>query len=338
MIEVPARLSQTRSAARRGAEWLAGRQAPDGSLRDAASLAAYYKTPFALTVAGHNEAAERMLDFIAHRFLTKDGDLDGDGVEWFERYRIYPHAWLAIAASMRGRFDIACPLIATVIGFHDDETGGFSATGSPNRVDSRRGPQEVMSTSLAGLACLWLGRLDVARRTGGWLQRLYDAQPDLSAGLYHVWDRERGLVTAFSAGDAKAYLVDATQPEQWYFQYGISAAFLSSLSAATGDRRWLQLAQAFLRASAHCRDDVYGRFASGKIGWGAAWTYRASGDEADRDLAERVGAQIVDLQNEDGSWSASSSYGSESRAVDPTMDLTAELTALLSCIALAAGR
>jgi len=339
MTEEPARWNQTVAAARRGAEWVAGRQERDGSLRDAHSLAGYYKAPFALVVTGHNGAAERMLDHVARRFLRRDGDLDGAGVEWFQSYRIYPHAWLTIAAAMRGRFEIAYALLATLIEYHDEKTGGFFATGESDGSGRRTGKQEMMSTSLAGLACLWLGRMDIARRTGRWLQHLYDAQPDLSAGLYHVWDSERGLITEFPQADAKTYFVNASMPDQWYFQYGISAAFLSSLSAATGEKHWLQLAQKFLRASSHCRDDVYGRFTSAKIGWGAAWTYRVSGDNGDSHVAELVAERLCALQNDDGSWSASGSYGTESAAVaEPTIDLTAELTGLLGCIALAVDR
>src|SRR5919106_5643789 len=128
MTEEPARWNQTMAAARRGAEWLAGRQERDGSLRDAHSLAGYYKVPFALAVTGNNGRAERMLAHVPRRFLRPDGDLDGTGVEWFESYRIYPHAWLAIAASMRGRFEIAYPLLATLTAYHDEQTGGFFAT------------------------------------------------------------------------------------------------------------------------------------------------------------------------------------------------------------------
>jgi hypothetical protein len=332
-VRVPQR--QALSAARRGAAWLVGRQEPDGSLREARGLGAYYKAPFALIAVGCNASAERMLDHVARRFLRRDGDLDGNGVEWFERYRIYPHAWLAIAAVMRGRFEISVALLETIADYFDERSGGFFATASEGS-GRRGGRQEIMSTSLAGLACLWGGRLNMARRTGLWLERLYDAQPDLAVGLYHVWDTERGLVTEFPPEDATSYVVDALRPEQWYFQYGISAAFLSSLSSATGEKHWLQLAQKFLRATTMCRDDAYSRFTSAKIGWGAAWTYRLSGDNVDRHLAELVAQHMCALQNADGSWSSSGGYGTESaRVIDQTMDLTAELTGLLGCIALA---
>jgi hypothetical protein len=234
---------------------------------------------------------------------------------------------------MRGRFAIAGSLLRTLVAYHDEDTGGFFATAEARKQE--QGRQEIMTTSLAGLACLWAGRLDIAMRTGQWLRNIYDAQPDISKGLYQVWDSRKGLVTNFPKREAKAFLVDATQPEQWYFQYGISGAFLSSLSAATQGKEWLELARKFLHASKYCREDVYRRPASGKIGWGAAWCYRLSSDPEDRKISVAVIEGLRALQNEDGSWSASGVRRAESDCVsEPDIDVTAEFTGLLGCMGL----
>jgi hypothetical protein len=325
--------SRALSSANRGAEWLLALQQANGSLQDSNRLDVYYKSPFALIVAGHNRQAERLFDFIERCFLKEDGDLDGTGVEWFEHYRIYPHAWLAIAAMMRGRFRVAHSLLRTLVAYHHERTGGFFP--SAESCKQRQGQQEIMTTSLAGLACLWVGRLDIATRTGKWLRQIYDAQPDLSKGLYTVWDTRNGLVTQFSKNEAKSFLVDAGQPEQWYFQYGISAAFLSSLSAATQGKEWLDLARKFLHASKYCREDVYRRPASGKIGWGAAWCYSLSGNREDREIGVAVIEGLRALQNADGSWSASGvRHDKPVSASEPDIDVTAELTGLLGCMGL----
>jgi hypothetical protein len=325
------------SSAQRGAQWLTGLQQPDGSLRGAVSVGDYYKGPFALAVTGHNREAERMLDYVAQTFLKQDGDLEGRGLEWFETFRIYPHAWLTIGSMMRGRFEIAHSLLCTLVAYHDPKSGGFFATAEACK--HARGQQEMMSTSLAGLACLWAGRLDIAERTGKWLENLFEAQPDLSRGLYHVWHSEKGLITEFPKKEATSYLVDARELQQWYFQYGISAAFLSSLSAATREKRWITLAQKFLRASRHCREDVYREPASGKIGWGAAWTYRLSQDPEDRNVAEAVAEGLRALQNEDGSWTGQSVYERESGTrAEPSIDVTSEFVGLLGCLELVLGK
>jgi hypothetical protein len=322
------------SSANRGAEWLLALQQADGSLKDTNCVEAYYKAPFGLIVTGHNPQAERMFDYIERRFLKQDGDLDGTGVEWWERFRIYPHAWLTIAAVMRGRFRMARSLLGILLAYHHSPSGGFFT--STDGCKQQQGRQEIMSTSIAGLACLWSGSLEAALRAGGWLRQIHDAQPDLSKGLYQVWDTRAGLVTEFPGDEAKSYLVDAAQPGQWYFQYGVSAAFLSALAAATQANEWLELAHKFLYASKHCREDVYLRPASGKIGWGAAWCYRLSGDPADREICLAVIEGLRALQNDDGSWSASGIRRDRSLpGFVPDVDVTAEFTGLLGCMGLA---
>jgi len=327
--------SEALASAERGARWLLALVQPDGSLARGNRLSAYYKTPFALTITGHVTQAERMLDYVAARFLGSDGDLDGSGVEWYERFRIYPHAWLACAAMTRGRFEMARSLVRVLLAHHDQKTGGFFATAEG--AVRRAGPQEIKTTSMAGLACLWTGRRDIALETGRWLENLYNAQPNLKRGLYQVWHSQRGLVSDFPADDAIAYFVDARRPRQWYFQYGISAAFLASLSAAHGEKRWLSLAQNYLRASRHCHEDVYRTPLSGQIGWGSAWTYRLSRDPEDCGLAREVIRGLLSMQNQDGSWVPSGAGGQPAADPEPLIDVTAEFTALQASMGLVSG-
>lgn len=317
------------SSAARGAEWIISLLQPDGSLSSATSLGDYYKAPFALASSGHNRECDRILDYVTRSYLREDGDLDGKGLKWFETFRIYPHCWLTIASQMRGRFELAHPLLRFILTHFDERNGGFFAT-TQGRID-RKGQQEVMSTSLAGLACLWAGRVAIAERTGRWLENLFRAQPDLSQGLYHVWESEHGLVVKFPEEQAKSFLVDSKKLQQWYFQYGITAAFLSSLFAATGERKWLHLARELLHASRHCREDVYRCPTSGKIGWGAAWTYRLSHEADDRKIAERVAAALTSLQHPDGSWGAQSDQEGES---GDRIDETSEFVGFQACSSL----
>ena len=316
------------NAAERGAQWLLARQQPDGSFAGATGLDDYYKAPLGLIVTGHLGEADLVLDFIAERYLQPDGDLDGSDLSWFETFRIYPHSWIVIAAMMRGRFEMAHSMLRVLVDFHDENTGGVFATQAAHA--SLSGPQEMMSSSVAGLACLWAGRLDIAQRAGMWLEQIYNTQPDLTRGLYHVWDSENGLVTQFATEEAISYLIDASELSQWYFQYGISAAFLSCLHGATREKKWLELAQKYLRASQHCREDVYRQPTSGKIGWGAAWTYRLSRDPADREMAEAVGAGLRALQRPDGYWGSVGVYDLQTNPTpDPSLAVTGEFVTLL---------
>lgn len=313
-------MNQAQLAARRGAEWLLARLNPDGSLRGATNLSAYYKTPCALLWNGHREEAVGMLRYVRDRFLIASGDLDGSGVPWLDQYRIYPHAWLCCGALEAGETQIANQLVRFLLSWRDEQSGGFRA-----RLD---GTQEIMTTSIAGLASLRAGLVDVAEGVVRWLDRVMEQQPDLTGALYHVWHPDSGLVR----GDGSAaYLVNTDQPRQWYFMYGISAAFLTEYARVTGDRRALDLGRRYLHASRHCFEDRYLTPQSGKLGWGAAWMYQLTQDPEDRAIVEAVVQGLSALQCGDGTWNAQGVYEEKPTSEDDSrFDVTAEFVALLA--------
>ncbi len=329
LITMESRQKAAAESSALGAQWLLAHLKADGSFEGGTDLRAYYKTPAAFIFSGHVREAERLLDYISAHLLKSDGDLDGTGVPWYKIYRTYPHSWICCAAMMRGRFELARSLAGFISTFHDPLTGGFFA-------DQNRTTQEIMTTSMAGLACLWAGDLPRAEAAAGWLETLFLAQPDLNIGLYTSWNN--GLVTHFDEESAPSHFIDAAKPRQYYFQYGISAALLASLSGATGNRKWLALARAYLHASEHCFADRYTTPQSGKIGWGAAWTYRLTHRPEDVALTRAVINGLATMQNADGSWIASGAYGAEKAEADSAViDITSEFTALQGAMGLVAG-
>jgi hypothetical protein len=313
-------MNAAHTAAAQGAAWLLSRLNPDGSLRGANNLSAYYKVPCALQWNGHAAEATRVLRYVQRKFLVASGDLDGTGVAWIEQYRIYPHAWLCCAAAEAGETQLVNQLVRFLLSWRNASSGGFRA-----RLD---GSEEIMTTSMAALACLRAGLVDVARGVAGWLGRILEAQPDLARGLYHVWHPETGLVR----GDGSAaYLVDVAQPRQWYFLYGISAAFLAEYSRTTGDAAALELGRAYLRASKHCFEDRYSTPQSGKLGWGAAWVYLRTRDREDQAIVNAVVEGLRALQCGDGTWNAQGVYEANPGPEDDSrFDVTAEFVALLA--------
>lgn len=311
--------SKAREAAARGAEWLLGLMEADGSLRGAKALDAYYKAPCALLFSGHRGEAARVLEYVAGRFLREGGDLDGTGVGWYDRFRTYPHSWLTWGAAELGRMDVARALAAFLMSRRNAASGGFLA--------DAEGTEEIMTTSMAGLACLKAGEVDAARGAARWLRETMAMQPDLRRGLVHV--RKPGV--GLTEGDGSVwYVVNSAELRQWYFQYGISAALLAALAKETGERECVELAGEYLHASAHCREDRYRTPQSGKIGWGAAWTYTLSGAEEDRALVTAVVDGLCALQCGDGSWNAQGVYEEKpANEAVARMDVTAEFVALL---------
>lgn len=318
-------MSKATTAARQGAEWLLAQMETDGSMKGQPSLAAYYKGPCALAWSGHTAEAQRVLAFVKSRFLKSDGELDGSGVPWLSQFQIYPHAWLACGALELGDVEFASALISFLERAWNPQSGGFRA-----RED---GTEEVMTTSMAAIACLRAGRLDIAGGAAQWLDRLFHAQPDLGCGLYHAWKPTEGLLE----GDGGVFfLVDASKPKQWYFQYGISAAFLADYSRVTSRAEPLELAKQYLRASRHCHADVYSTPQSGKIGWGAAWTWALTGGSEERTLVEKVVDGLCAIQCGDGSWNVEGVYEAKPQSSpENRMDVTAEFVALLSQMSLA---
>ncbi len=313
--------AKARECAQRGAAWLRGLLQDDGSFRGAAALDCYYKAPCALAFSGFRDDAARVLDHVAARYLLPGGDLDGAGVSWYDRFRLYPHAWLLWAAVELRRSELAEPLAAFLATRRNPETGGFRADDN--------GTEEIMTTSIAGIAMLRAGHQDAAIGAGHWLRRVFEAQPDLTRGLLHVWRPGKGL----DEGDGSEWFrVNTSQARQWYFQYGISAALLADLARVTGDRTWLTLAGQYLRASEHCHADRYSTPQSGKIGWGAAWTGSLTGDAAQLALTSTVVDTLAALQGADGSWNGEGVYDAQPapETAAARLDVTAEFVALLS--------
>ncbi len=316
----PDPLATTQSLARtnagRGAQWLLDHLLPNGSFRDASALDAYYKAPCALHFSRHTAEATLVLDHVESAFLCPDGDLDGSGVAWYDKFRIYPHAWLAWGARELGRDAMAQSLVSFLASRWNPASGGFAA-------DSE-GTEEIMTTSMAGLACLRNGRMDIAAGVAAWLERIFLAQPDLLRGLLHVIKPGVGL----TEGDGSVwFLVNARELRQWYFQYGLSAAFLADYARLSGEPAWMDLAHRYLRASAHCREDRYSTPQSGKIGWGAAWA-------GIPELVDAVVTGLGALQCGDGSWNSEGVYeAAPSQSPVARLDVTAEFVALLSLMA-----
>lgn len=312
-------------AADKAAGWLLNLLEEDGSFRGGADLRAYYKTPAALLAHGHVNEAHRVLDYVESRLLLAGGDLNGEGVPWFTMYRTYPHSWLCCAAVTAGRFALARQLATFVSTYHNGQSGGFYA-------DEARSGEEIMTTAMAGLASLYSGNQDLALAAAHWLDHLWTAQPNIRLGLYTAW--RDGLVRRYPEAEAASYFVDAAKKRQYYFQYGIAAALLSAVAGVTGDQHWLRLGRDFLAATQYLAEDRYQTPQSGKVGWGAAWTYRLSRDSEDRKLVDAVAAGLTALQNDDGSWLATGVYGGAGAEADSvTIDVTSEFLALLSYMA-----
>ena len=309
----------------RATAYLIGRQRDDGLIGEPEwGMGSYYKAVWALTVAGHSNNASRLLRWVReHGYDPATGDFRGEHARGpaLDGVYPYPNAWLTIGAQKLGAFDVARRAADFIVTLQDPSTGGFRARID---VEVEKSPQDVLSSSQAGLAGLFTGRLGNARACAGFLRSVMDAQPEPEKSLYFVWQRG-ALRTEFKPEAEKFFVVRADQPLQWYFQMGIAAAFLARMAMASGESSHLELAKRYLAPAFTATDAMYETAQVGKVGWGAALVYQLTGEDRYRDLALRVGDALVAQQNADGSWH--NTGGFTHQAV--TDEVTAEFVALL---------
>ena len=317
-------IEQLAEAKQRGAAFLLGRQRDeDGSIGDpTGGLGSYYKAPWALAAAGQSLAGAKVVSWIREHMLASNGDIDGEPGRGpnFARAYAYPNAWIICGAQKLGQFDVAHKGAEFLMKLQHPETGGFQT-----QLEKPDSAQDVMSACQAGNAAIYTGHLDVARGVARFLATVWEDQPDPKHALYYVYRPGRGLITDAPEERERNSVVRADGEKQRYFQIGIAAAFLTKLSLATGEPQHLDLAGKYLELAFACTDGMYETAQVGKVGWGAALLFGATGDERVRELALRVGDALLKQQNDDGSWFNTGGY-----SIDAVTDeVTAEFVSLL---------
>ena len=132
-----------RAAAGRGLEWILAQQRADGSFcASAAGIGAYYKVPYALTLAGHLSQAHRLLDWVAAHHLSGNGDFRAAERKALgpahAAWSAYANAWLVLGAHRAGRWDLSLPGVAYLRTLQLEAGGFFSLfiIQPPARIDA----------------------------------------------------------------------------------------------------------------------------------------------------------------------------------------------------------
>jgi len=342
---VPYHHTRHRQAMDRGIDWLLQRINSDGSVNPVnEGIGCYCKLPYALASRGELGAACDVLSWVRKNNFTPKGDFDGP----IKRDPVltglwsYPNAWLVCGAHKAGQFDLSHRGVDFLLTMQDPKSGGFYAMRrdmdkedivwkpggrySVHAAVQDNATQQLMCTAMAGLACLYTGRLRQARAAGDFLLRLWDLQPDPVHKVYYMYKNDVGLLTRFKDEHAQAYVIDSSREKQYYFQLGIAAAFLSSLFLATGNQDYLTGGSRYLDFVFGCEKDKFSTPQSGKLGWGAAYLARITGKNEYRQVAETIRDYLIDLQSEEGCW-----LPPETGPVGvATIDVTSEFVSLLN--------
>lgn len=316
----------------RGGRYLLGQTRANGSFGNPdLGVTEYYKVPAAFLVCGLSHAANRLLNWIRHNGILPNGDFGPrPASERNSYYYTYHNAWVIKAAHRMGAFDLARRGMDFLLGFRDPASGGFYS--HPTARDDTT-EQDLWVVSGIGWCAVYTGKLDVARDVGRWMRRLMEDQPEYPSALWTVYSRDRGLITEVLDGDDFRYVLTRDESrDQSFYHPGIAAGFLCRLYLATGEKEWLDLAREYMRFCENVGDYHFKLLRAGKVGWAGAMLYTLTGEVKYRDMAVRVGNNLVQAQLANGAWA-----WPEMGLTGPHNDITAEMVVWLDEIHQAVG-
>lgn len=316
-----------------GVAFLLRHQNMDGSIGPVEKGLYYSRIPWVLAVAGETVPAMRLVEWLRRHMLTADGELAGErspnqGAN--ESANTYAETCLAYGAHLLRQFDVAQRTMRFALRFQDSDTGGIY-------MDRRHlgpdGPQLLYLTCQFGMSALITGHRDAAERAGQWLQRVWEAQPELPKRLYTIYTRAQGLVREVPTGaDRRHYINESQDVQQMHYNGGIAAAFLVRLYLATADRQWLDLARCYQAFSMESTEQQFEVMQVCKSGWGGALLYATTQEPQYRDWTIKLGDWFVAHQLADGHWT-NSHYIDPNPPLQSQLSTTAEFINHLDCIA-----
>lgn len=289
-------------AAIEGVKWLVRQQTSDGSIQPVAEgLAAFHKVPYALALSGQSGRGARLCIWIGANSLDEEGDLGATfGRQGpLSRYYHYGSSWVICGAQRLGQFGLSMRAFDFVASLQHPDTGGFLRSGPQAGFDD---DQDILSTAMAGLAALYMGREEAATAAGQFLIRRWEEQPPSGQLMYLAVRRGEEPLRVFPGELAREYTIAVDKPQQWYFVPGLAAGFLVRLWEATEDEALLQVAQSYVHFCDSEAGDRYSIPQSGFFGWAAAMLFAATGNVNYERIASSVLANLVARQSSDGSW------------------------------------
>ncbi len=287
----------------KGAGFLFRQLRPDGGFGNPdAGVTDYYKVPMAFSMSGESAAANKLLGWIRSHGLLVDGDFGPRPVQAKDcYYYAYYNCWIVIGAVRNGHFDLANRGMEFLEGFWDAESGGFYSSPSERKATTL---QDLWVTSIGGQAAIYTGRKKIADGVARWMRNLIDQQPDYPKRMYSVCNRQDGLITTVEDNNKIRYLLDVSEPkDQYFFHPGIGAGFLVLHYRSTGAIASLELAEEYMRPAEIACDHLFRTPQAGKVGWAAALLWHHTGKPKYREMAQRVGDNLLAAQQSDGCWS-----------------------------------
>jgi len=294
------KLQRYQDAGRKAVQFQLQHQKPDGcfiwdeSIRDA-----YHKQSYSWSLAGESGAAHRLLSWIGTNTLQPDAqlkDYNGD---------VYKHAWLLQGAHRLGRFDVSCPVM-DFIASCQTASGGWP-------LFTRDEFCRMLPTAWAGVAAVYLGRMDVAQRAAEWCASLLEQQKD-ETRFYYQMTKDGRLVTLDDS--PTAVFIDATELQQPYWEVGLPQMLMCRMYMATGDEAYRDLATRFFEWHFLLAEDRFTHTGSGKTSLANAVYFQITGDGRARDAVLQFCDRLLETQLPEGSWRVGSGEASLLTRID----------------------
>lgn len=283
-----------RQAAQRATGWLASQQTEQGNYRglkepdangiypDTDDVGCYYKSVYSLRVAGHGDAAARLMRHIVDRYMRESGDIytnaqsRSSGSYGPVFCHLYQNSWLARAAAAMRWYGLGKRIVDFMVSMRDPKTGGFHAHVNP--------PSDIIDsciTAVGALACLQHQRPQLAVESVDFLLEMLAAQGE-PGKLYVRWTTEGGLLKDLSGIEEKNYkycYIDQRAGKQAYWLWAWPMNVMLAVYEFTGQDKYLQGGIAIWEWLAGGHEDAFHFTTAGKGGWGSAMLYRITGDK-----------------------------------------------------------
>ena len=292
---------QFKQGREKGTEYLLRQLSSNGQFGNPeAGVTDYYKVPSAFQVSGRTQSANLLIDWIRKNGFKPDGDFGPRPGDNDLYYYSYFNSWVIIGAQRLGQSDLSQKGMEYIRQFWDFKSGGFYSSVIDVSPETK---QDLWVTSGCGQAALYTGHMDIAIGVGTWMKRLMELQPDYPRKLYTVYSRSKGLYTEIDKSDPIRYvLINATEGDQYFFHPGIAAGFLAKLYQATLDQQWLDLSIQYMKFAETASDHLLNLLRAGKVAWAASVLYTLTSKEIYKNLAEKIGSNILAQQSTDGGW------------------------------------
>ncbi len=331
-----AEMKEVSEAKRKGLGWFAKNWPAEGPMKvENENLRCYAKLPVTCAVAGDAAGAQKALNTLKDRFLTPEGDFRTSkewkfGADAFNqgaegRY-LYSNGWIAIAAQINRRFDLAVPAINYILRYQDPQSGGVFALQLGKEAEGSR-RVDLAATVSCGHAMLYCGRLPEARRAAEFLLRLRDLQTDPNS-FYLAFRENAGLITDFPAEQAGGSVVRKKETQQMYWMPAFAAAFLAMCYQTFGEEKFLAGARDYYDFISSCQEDHMSFFGYWKMGLAASVLYSITREKKYQETGRAIVNQLVTSQAAAGNWPLHPVIATKAKQ-DLEAEITSELLAWL---------